>query len=898
MSVKKGRQRTRVTTNCPEQDSWGVRLLSRFSGFILVAGLLATPLLVYWAGLAVGTNSNRISDWLPANLPESVELKQFDAWFGDGNFVVVSWDGCQLDMDSEPGDSSGDDPRLQQFATLLSEQDATENTQFIKKVVTSRTLLRTLTDEPMNLPRADAIRRLTGSVIGKEGQACAIVFLGDFPTEQLRDAIGFWNPRWIDRFSGAAESSQGLLFRVMKSCEIPLTSAHLGGPPIDNLAINEEGQRTLVRLAIAAGGLGLLLSWWSLRSIRLTLIVFCCGILSTCGATAAIWVSGHHADAIVLAMPSLIYVLTISGAIHLVNYYRIAVEESGTRTAAARAMAMGMKPATLCSMTTALGLLSLFASDLTPIRRFGIFSALGMGLMLVALFLLLPAALHFFGRKDGFQRRSKQLARQSKSQKSRSKPTRRSVPSLTRGQRWKTAWVRRMIRHHRGIAMASLVGLVVLSLGLPRIRTSVDLLKLFDGRTRILADYHWLEENLGYLVPLEVLVRFDSRIMHNVESTSSDGSLTMLDRARIVAEVRNAIDSQFGELGQQVISTPMSAIAFIPELPAKTRSVSGVVRRRVLDSKLETGRPALIESGYLAIDPESHDELWRISLRAAAFKEIDFGVLATDVREAVSSIIANVNTEIGTNPKIASLQPGVTAIHTGAIPVVYMAQRALLESLIESTVWSFLTITPLVMWVTRGFSSGLIAMFPNLLPVVAVFGSMGWLGIPVDIGCMMTASIALGVAVDDTIHFLHWYRHCQETAPDRNSAIEAAFLGCCNPTLQAAVINGLGLSVFLLSSFVPTRQFGLLMLVILSCGAIAELVLLPAILASPLGKAFDIPGRERIAQGHTAKLNHNHRDYGKATQPNDKTVFLNPRINDVRKLLCDRNTFEIGDKNE
>ncbi len=44
-------------------------------------------------------------------------------------------------------------------------------------------------------------------------------------------------------------------------------------------------------------------------------------------------------------------------------------------------------------------------------------------------------------------------------------------------------------------------------------------------------------------------------------------------------------------------------------------------------------------------------------------------------------------------------------------------------------------------------------MFPNLLPVVAVFGSMGWLGIPVNIGCMMTASIALGVAVDDTIHF-------------------------------------------------------------------------------------------------------------------------------------------------
>ncbi len=123
---------------------------------------------------------------------------------------------------------------------------------------------------------------------------------------------------------------------------------------------------------------------------------------------------------------------------------------------------------------------------------------------------------------------------------------------------------------------------------------------------------------------------------------------------------------------------------------------------------------------------------------------------------------------------------------------------------------------------------------------------------------MMTASIALGVAVDDTIHFLHWYRHCQQTEPDRNRAIEAAFLGCCNPTLQAAVINGLGLSVFLLSTFVPTRQFGLLMLVILSCGAAAELVLLPAILASPLGLAFEIRDRKPVSQASVTTLQHDH----------------------------------------
>ncbi len=805
---------------------------------------MAFPLILYGAARTVGSNSNRIADWLPANLPESVDLKEFDHWFGDGQFVVVSWEGCRIDIDSESGDSDGDDPRLASFASLLMQTDGVEQTNFIKKVITSRTLVETLMGVPMNLSKANSVGRLTGSMIGGEGQGCAIIFLNDFPTENLRDAIGFWNPRWIDRFRNPDLVKQGLVFRTLESCNIPIASAHLGGPPIDNLAINEEGQRTLVRLAIAAGGLGLLLSWWSLRSIRLTLIVFCSGIFSTCGATSAIWLSGCHADAIVLAMPSLIYVLTISGAIHLVNYYRVSVNECGPHAAAARSMAMGMKPATLCSMTTAFGLLSLFASDLTPIRRFGIFSALGMGLMLIALFVLLPAALQYFGHKDGFERKRKHALRKCKTANARSLITTTLNSTLNRGERWKILWVRNVIRHYRLIGFSSLLALIVLATGIPQIHTSVDLLKLFDGRTRILEDYRWLETNLGNLVPLEILVRFDRRVIDDEGAKQIPGTLTMLERVKVVAKVRHEINARFGRRGAGLISTPLSAITFLPPLPNDNHGVSGVMRRQVMDSKLRSSKSALMESGYLAIDSASQDELWRISLRAAAFKDIDFGVLATEVRNVVAPIVSTANQQLATKGSDPSIAAKITVIHTGAIPIVYKAQRALLESLIESTVWSFLTITPLVMWVTMGFGSGFVAMFPNLFPVVAVFGSMGWLGIPVDIGCMMTASIALGVAVDDTIHFLHWYRHCQEHTSDRNAAIEAAFLGCCNPTLQAAVINGLGLSVFLLSTFVPTRQFGLLMLVILSCGAIAELLLLPAILASPLGKCFDIRCRK------------------------------------------------------
>ncbi len=80
----------------------------------------------------------------------------------------------------------------------------------------------------------------------------------------------------------------------------------------------------------------------------------------------------------------------------------------------------------------------------------------------------------------------------------------------------------------------------------------------------------------------------------------------------------------------------------------------------------------------------------------------------------------------------------------GVVPIVYKAQRALLDSLIQSTLWSFLTITPLMMIVSRSIAAGAVAMIPNVLPVLVIFGAMGWMGISIDIGSMMSASIALG----------------------------------------------------------------------------------------------------------------------------------------------------------
>jgi predicted RND superfamily exporter protein len=192
-------------------------------------------------------------------------------------------------------------------------------------------------------------------------------------------------------------------------------------------------------------------------------------------------------------------------------------------------------------------------------------------------------------------------------------------------------------------------------------------------------------------------------------------------------------------------------------------------------------------------------------------KRYDGIILSSDVETADRiqltragiTVLATLNPKFDAEDRITNIG---SLVYTGVVPIVYKAQQALLDSLMQSTIGSFLSITPLMMFVCRGVLAGAVAMLPNVLPILVVFGGMGWLGIPVDIGSMMAASIALGVAVDDTIHYLAWFRDDYQVLRDRNAAVVSAFARSATPTLQAALVNGLGLSVFAVSSFTPTSR--------------------------------------------------------------------------------------------
>ena len=946
----------------------GKTFYDRWGWLVLILSLACVPFAYYGAGQAVQSNVNKVEDWLPKTYRETDELTRFRKNFPSDQFVIISWEGCTLGED--PAQPEGDDPRIAKLIELVTanrtsdeidnattsatasiakdltpdEIDAQEARKYFKGAQSGRTFLEQLTVGQHALSHEEAVERLKGVILGPDGrQTCVIVSLDPVTSGKLKPVLGHGQKRIF-----RPNVPPGVLRRLVERAGIPDATLHMGGPPVDNISIDEEGERTLVRLAGFSGILGLFLAWWSLRSLLLTWIVFLCSVTSAAAALAMIWASGETVDAIVLSMPSLVYVLAISGAVHFINYYRDAVHEGGLKGATERAVIHALKPAVLCSLTTAFGLLSLCASELVPIRKFGLYSASGVMILNVVLFLLLPATLHLLGYAKRW------VLPEGAQNATANHATNAAADSFS--ERFWGAFSGFIVRNHVQVLVTSLLVCGAIGFGLARIRTSIDLLELFDSRARILQDYRWLEQNLGKLVPMEIVLEFDQSSLatslpagtteSDEPSTEDIGKLTFLERMETANRVQEAIKAKFGDEGLGWVGQSLSAATFAPSLPTNGSSTKKMIERSVYNSTLESKREDFIKSGFLRVDSETGNELWRISLRVAAFQGVDYGDFVHTLRDVVQPIlqaqgdrvqilrriaawnndtkfvgkkvilwdpqmvdsstgeavsaakvradeIANLlknarfkvarasidsksmplvqlqeledydaivlagafsNNEVRTLQMALSkiidleapdpLQPKhwVSSIYTGVVPIVYKAQRALLQSLMESTLWSFVTITPLMIFVSRSLRAGLVAMIPNIVPVVFIFGLMGWLGIAIDIGSMMTASIALGVAVDDTIHFLSWFRGNVEQMKDRRAAIIASYKQCGTPTLQAACISGLGLSVFAFSTFTPTQRFGWLMLTILIAGVIAELVLLPAILAGPLGSVFDPSG--------------------------------------------------------
>jgi len=165
---------------------------------------------------------------------------------------------------------------------------------------------------------------------------------------------------------------------------------------------------------------------------------------------------------------------------------------------------------------------------------------------------------------------------------------------------------------------------------------------------------------------------------------------------------------------------------------------------------------------------------------------------------------------------------------TGSGRLFSTLDHYLVVSQISSFGTAFLTVFAVIFLIFRSWRFGLLAVIPNLFPVIAIFGVMGWLDISLNVATIMLASVALGVVDDDTIHFISRYRRDTAAGMPTTEAIETATKHEGRASLTTALINGCAFGVLALSEYRPTAWFGGLLALTMVVAFLAEVFILPA----------------------------------------------------------------------
>lgn len=725
--------------------------------------LLALPVVIYGARRAIESNSNRVQDWLPEDFAETQQLRWFVEQFGSGEILVLCWEGATLD-----------DPRLEKVAEAVrNSKSSRTGKRLFRTAMTPGDLLEKLTSPPLDLSREEAAARMQGWLLGRDGKtACILALVSEEGSEDRHEAI--------EKAYEAAKTAAG----------IEPEDLHVGGSTVDAVEIDKASQAYLIPLNVIAYAVCIGLTYACFRSLRVSLLIVSLALFCELLSLANLIYFGSHMDSVSLLMASVVFVLSISASVHVVNYYREAYAAIGDNNAMEKAVRDALLPCFLASLTTAIGLGSLGISKIVPISKFGTYSAIAVMEAFVVIFLVLPSSMiQWPVRSSRFP-----LSKTRKTKKLRG---------------WKTLirWVSRL---RTPIAITTFGTMVVAAFGLMKIETTVRLHDLFFSDAKVIRDYDWIEERLGPLVPVEVVVKIPS---------PNGEEKPLLDQMRLVEALRRALESVDG------VEATLSASTFAPRIPSDA-GFRSVARRTVMRRRMESRRQDLIRSNYLRT--EDGRNLWRISLRVPAGKNIDYGRFMRDLQETGRRVLDAADKGF----------PGASAVYCGGVPLVHMAQDQLLHDLIESFILAFALVGLTMMLLLRGILPGLLVMVPNIVPSLFVFGFMGYSGHAVEMGSMMTASVALGIAVDDTLHFITWFRRGLGRGYGRFRAVCFSYSRCGRAMVQTSLICGLGLFIFALSPFVPISTFSWLMVILLLAALLGDLIILPALLLGPLGRIF------------------------------------------------------------
>jgi len=555
----------------------------------------------------------------------------------------------------------------------------------------------------------------------------------------------------------------------------PVVAARLAAEMIDNMAV-------FVSLSLLAAALLLFAMFRRVSAVLLPLVVVALSIVSTFGAMGLI---GRPLGIPTQILPSFLLAVGVGGSVHLLVIFFRAYDAGRSRDEAlAHALHHSGLAIVMTALTTAGGLLSFLAADVQPVVDVGIFAPLGIGLGLTYCMVLLPALLSAIP-----------IAR---------RPSREGVRAgrIERALVWTGE---ECVRHPKTVLGCMTVILLFAIAGITRLGFSYNPIGWFPKDDPVRVATELANAELGGSVSLEVLV--DTGVENGLHEPSLLRRLDELsDRSTRIEAVQ---DVRVGK----VIS-----------IVDVTKEIHQALNENRADHYAIPDNRTLVAQELLLFENSGADDLEQLVdlqfQRARLTMNLPYAspLYYQPFIERVRTLARE------------TLGDDVEITITGFVPLMTRSLNAISTSLQRSYLMALAIITPLMFLVLGTFRTGLAAMVPNLAPIILTLGLMGWAGIALDTFTLLIGSIAIGLAVDDTIHFMHVFRKYYEELHDTSAAVRETLRTTGQALLVTSVVLSLSFFIYAFASLANLVKFGLLTGLTIIFAFVADISLSPVLM--------------------------------------------------------------------
>jgi predicted RND superfamily exporter protein len=510
------------------------------------------------------------------------------------------------------------------------------------------------------------------------------------------------------------------------------------------------------------------------RDLRITLLSFINVSLCLSCTMGFIAVVGSTMNNITSIVPPLIMALSLADTVHVFTHY-LSNRRKGMDTGKAvlKTVRQVYKPCLLTSVTTIAGFMSLRLSHIPLIQDFAVIASMGVALAFIFSFLFLPAAIMLL--PPAVKEKSANVF----------------IDSILR------KIVQLHVNHGKTILMICLSCVGASLFFLTEIKVETDLLKFFKKGNPLRQSTEFINKHLAGTLAIDVSI-----IGRKKDAFKEPENL------QFIADVQNHVASLSG------IDVVNSLADYIKDMNESFHNEDDSYHRIPETRELVAQYFLLYDSEDIGdfINPSYNHA--RIIARTDRYSTRDQKIIIEEIEHFLRE----------------KTPDGLDARVTGAVTQLVKVSEEMVRGQIVSLSMAVMVISVMMFLAFRSFSLGLLSLIPNAFPILMNFGIMGAMGIPLNTATALISAVAIGIAVDDTIHFLHQYREERRKKKDRSEAIRKTILIKGKAMLTTSIILAAGFGVLLFSAFTPTVQFGGLATCIMLTALMGDLLLLPAIL--------------------------------------------------------------------